>query len=97
LRTFRPNNKHKKNECASFIFDHFKNVKQQKRLITFSFAFKNVTEDPVLKEIMTVAASSSPGISEIPMKVLKSSSQFLAPILMKLFNHCIHNGAMPDE
>jgi hypothetical protein len=41
-------------------------------------------------------ANSSPGISVIPSKVLKSAAKRLAESLTDLFNHCLKTG-IPNE
>ena len=38
---------------------------------------------------------SSPGYSGIPTTILLNSLKELAPILVKIFNHCIETGIIP--
>ena len=40
---------------------------------------------------------SSPGYSGTPTKILFNSLKELAPILVKIFNHCIKTGIIPSE
>jgi hypothetical protein len=59
--------------------------------------FVHTNENIVERLIFNLSPSSGPGHSEIPSKLIKFASNIVAPILTKLFNHCIDIGKFPVE
>ena len=50
-----------------------------------------------MRLIFNLTPSSGPGLSEIPSKLIKFAANIFAPILTRLFNHCIDIGKFPVE
>ncbi len=84
-------------ECDSFINRTFLELKRQKKISTNSFSFSQNTHIIVENLLNKLEPSSGAGISGIPSKVLKSSNKALAPLLTKIFNHCIQSNSIPIE
>jgi len=61
------------------------------------FSFSKTTCSIVEKLINNLDSSSSPGVSGIPVKILKFLGPKLAPILTVLFNFCIETNRIPLE
>ena len=54
----------------------------------------NVSE--ILKLIMKLNDNKSSGYDSISNKILKATSNVIAPFIVELFNSCIHIGVFPD-
>ena len=61
------------------------------------FTFTKTTVKKVEKLISNLDSSSSPGVSGLPVKVLKHIGLSLAPVLTELFNFCIETQQIPLE
>ena len=61
------------------------------------FDFNSIENSTLEKLISKLSSQSSPGVSSIQAKVIKSASKTLAPIFTKLFNLCFVQNMMPDE
>ena len=84
-------------DCHKFIFDHFKQLKQDNVISPGSFAFTPVTVELVAKFIANIDDSSSPGNAGISPKILKLAPDILAPLYTSIFNSCIENCTVPSE
>ena len=62
-----------------------------------NFSFSQVNLEQVIKTFEKISMYSSPGYSGIPTTILLNSLKELAPILVKIFNHCIITGTIPSE
>lgn len=99
-------------ECNEYIENLFKDLKRsgafekekenekdkenqenQKKL----FEFKQIDVSYVNTLLGNLSSCSSPGVSGIHAKVIKSATVTLAPILTNLINDCIDQDVMPDE
>ena len=59
--------------------------------VNHPFNFCETSIEEVLKQLKKLDQSASAGNSTIPTKVIKYCAHFLAPMLTKLFNHCIEH------
>ena len=86
-------------ECRKYVIDRFKLIKENKLIGTPSnkFEFEDVTVETVIKAMSNLNPTSSPGINEIPTKILKMSINKLAPIQMDLFNSCFAQKEIPND
>ena len=84
--------------CVDFIENHFNemiNVKVKFQPNCLKFVETDQVEvDSFLSELLN---ASSPGASEISIKVLKELRIIFIPILTKIFNYCIKASVLPDE
>ena len=71
--------------------------KREGKLKVGSFSFKKITATKVFDAISQLDPSSSSGITDIPVKLLKRSSKVLSPILACLFNQFVDSGNIPDD
>ena len=62
-----------------------------------SFDFTSVTEDEVLKILMSMKNKKSMGFDGIPMQILKMSTPVIIPSLTHLFNKSLANGVFPSQ
>jgi hypothetical protein len=85
------------NNAERFQFNHFKRLKLDGNLNPSSFNFKQVNEILVKKLFKSISNSSSPGVSELSIKVLKNSFYNFSAVITHIFNFCIENGCFPDE
>ena len=100
LTSFEAPKNHKKNECASFIFDRFRNIRKKhlKQLNGLNkFSFRQIAPELVEKLINDLDNKSSCGISDIPISIIKFSAKTLSLPLSELFNFCITNNCLPNE
>ena len=97
--TISSNSKSSKPECIRFIYHHFKNMKQNIKSFNNStaFSFNKVNEDDVLHYLKQISPDSSPGISNIPTKVILGAKLKLIPVLTSLFNQCMSSASIPNE
>jgi hypothetical protein len=85
-------------DAELFINDHFMKLKREGHVkIDNLFKFDNFTIEKVQDAIAKLDSTSSCGISQIPVSILKNSSKFLSPILCSLFNTCLKQSKIPDE
>ena len=77
-------------DCNRFIFQQFKDLNLQIKE-EFNFAASSPIE--INKLLDTLDSKCSPGISKIPSKILKYSSD----ILSSIFNFCLDNRVLPSE
>jgi hypothetical protein len=80
-----------------FINEKFRPYKQNNLLNTSSFSFEKFTEEKVIEAIKSLDSSSSCGITEVPVSVIKNSAEVLAPFLTSIFNECITSGKIPKD
>ena len=87
------------NEATSFINKTFAlNSKLTPSTnIHGAFKFRATTQSIVEKLLAKLEESSSPGVSGIPVVILKTCASELAPFLCRLFNDCISQCYFPDE
>ena len=83
--------------CSNFIHNCFLEYKRNGNLRIKTFSFKKITPDIVKFAINTLDNSSSSGITDIPIIVIKHCVDTLAPILASLFNKFIQLGSIPDD
>ena len=62
-----------------------------------SFSFATTTSIIVEKILNNLENASSPGISGIPIKILKATTALFVPALTSLFNQCILTSQLPVE
>jgi hypothetical protein len=86
-------------DSDNFIDKTFSQLKKDKfiTLQTENFKFVHTNENIVERLIFNLSPSSGPGLSEIPSKLIKFAANIFAPILTRLFNHCIDIGRFPVE
>ncbi|CAF1111130.1 unnamed protein product [Brachionus calyciflorus] len=61
------------------------------------FCFKETSLNEVEKTLDAINVKSSPGISEIPIKVIKACKSLIVPLIVKFFNDCIAQGDYIEE
>ena len=88
-----------KAESEDFISNQFQEMKNNNsiKVTKRGFNFSPVSLNVVKKLMLSIENSASPGITGIPIKVIKANIDVLAPIIQKIFNYCIANSIMPDE
>ena len=84
-------------ECHDYVNNCFRNYKRDGKLTVGSFSFKKITEGQVFGAISQLDPSSSSGITEIPVKLLKRSAKVLSPVLASLFNQFVETGHIPED
>jgi len=86
-------------DCDNYIDRTFAKLKRENKiqLKTGLFKFSHTNENIVEKLIQNLNPVSGAGLSEVPSKVIKHTCSSLAPILTKIFNHCIDIGKFPIE
>jgi hypothetical protein len=57
----------------------------------------NTSTEEVLKLLTNLDNNSSPGISNIPVKIFKNSKSTLCDVFAKIFNCCIDSQSIPSE
>ena len=97
--TYKQPNIPSKTDCALFGFEKMKKLrtKHLKQLDCCKFNFVTVNTVFVEKLLSSLDTSASPGISDVPVKVLKYSARCLAVPLTKLINSCIVDANLPSE
>ena len=97
--SLKPPSEPSKTDCALRIFERMKKIRQKHmhQLANLQFKFESVDPQFVEGLLTKLDANSSPGISDIPSKVLKSAAKRLAEPLTELFNHCLKSGNIPNE
>ena len=89
-----------KTECASETFDRFRKLKKTNKLNklnSLKFEFKTVNREKIEKLLIKLDNKTSPGISEIPVSVIKNSASVLASPICEMINCCIECGNIPNE
>ena len=84
-------------DCLDYVRKSFISYKREGKLKVGSFSFKKITATKVFDAISQLDPSSSSGITDIPVKLLKRSSKVLSPILACLFNQFVDSGNIPDD
>ena len=84
-------------ESNSYIDDTFKTLKNNGKISPKSFCFDNTTPTEISDLIKLIDNSSSPGISGIPVKVIKHCSEGFSRILCKFFNNALKLESIPKE
>ena len=86
-------------ECNGFINTNFKANRNLMPIhsLNGSFNFRFVSEELIKKTLDSLDNISSPGVSLIPVRMLKEIHCKLVPFLTKLFNDSISIGSFPDE
>ena len=85
-------------ESIDFIDNSFNTLKVNNTLkISSIFKFNNTTPLEVLELIKGLDNSSSPGITGVPVKVIKHCAPSLSRIFCKFINKVIESGTIPNE
>jgi hypothetical protein len=86
-------------ESDRYLDDHIRKMKLSKtiNLKTAGFKFSHTNERIVELLISNLNQASGAGISGIPSKLIKNCCSQFAPVLTKIFNHCIDVGRVPIE
>ena len=84
-------------DCTTFIDELFRDIKRSKKVNIPGFSFQKFYDFEIIKAINELALTSSPGVTGIPIKIMKEISYSLAPILTEIFNKCLSTGIIPDE
>lgn len=84
-------------DCNNFINSQFRRLKRNNELVPGSFSFSEFTLKDIKECIQNLTVSSSPGVSGIPIKILKGLNEKLSPILLQIFNNCLSSGQIPEE
>ena len=84
-------------ESSKFIFKHFKDMKDKKLITPKIFNFRPTTLSELKSIVSKVNNDTSPGCTEIPIKVLKMNIDVLAQPLLEIINHCIIDNTIPDD
>ena len=81
-----------------YLNNHFKDIKQSNQLkVNHPFNFCETSIDEVLKQLKKLDQSASAVNITIPTKVIKYCAHSLAPMLTKLFNHCIKHAVVTND
>ena len=82
-------------DCIKFTYNIFnKNIRHK---LGAQFSFKETSLSEVEKTLDAINVKSSPGISEIQIKVIKACKPIIIPFIVKLFNDCIAQGDYIEE
>jgi len=84
-------------DTENIFKDKLDNLKRFNNENNFKFTFRFITKKEIIQYIHEIDSSSSPGISKIPIKIIKNSLNLFLPLLYNLFNTCIINKQVPDE
>lgn len=85
-------------EAKNFVLNSFSKFKRSlPSCSTGSFNFSETTADIILKYLSKLEEKSSPGISGIPVKLLKACAPLLSNFLCELFNDCVQSKCFPNE
>jgi hypothetical protein len=95
--TIVSNSNASKIECANFFFHHFRVIKNNFLQTKTEFNFTEINNDITGANLSEISADSSPGISNIPCKILLLARSKLIPILTTLFNECIKLSYIPFD
>ena len=79
-----------------FINEKFE-YKRSGKLRTETFKFKEFTIQEVINATKLLDNSSSCGITEVPVKIIKNSISLIAPILTYIFNCCLNSSTFPND
>ena len=80
--------------CSDYVNNCFLKYKRDRLLSTEPFSFNLISAEIVKKAILTLDNSSSSGITEIPIRVIKHSVDILSPVLATLFRQFIQFGSI---
>lgn len=95
--TLNSNSLASKDESSEFIKETFTKLKRENKINPDRFKFVPVTQKVVDKLLSQLDSTTGPGVSGIPVKVLKHSHTEIAPAITNLFNQCIATQTIPDE
>jgi len=84
-------------QAISYIDEHFAKLKRTNKISDKLFKFTKISDDDVLNAISKIDSTSSCGVTQIPVAVIKNSAKTLAPHLALLFNDIIHTGNIPAD
>jgi len=86
-------------EAYRYIDNLFNELKVENviKVAPDSFTLSHTTVEEVTNVISDLSISGSPGVSGIPVSILKKCASFLASPLTKLFNACISSSIFPNE
>ena len=85
-------------DCESYLNNHFREIKLTNKLkINSPFSFSETSVQEVFKQLTSLDQSASAGNGSIPTKVIKYCARFFAPLLTKLFNHCISQAVFTND
>ena len=79
-----------------FINEKFIEYKRSGKLKTETFKFKEFTIQEVIDATKLLDNSSSCGITEVPVKIIKNSIS-LTPICTNIFNCCLNSSTFPGD
>ena len=83
-------------DCKRFSYKNFQSSKFKSKLNS-TFKFRNIFVEEVEKLLNSLENSASPGVSELPITILKAGRKSILPFLTKLFNDCIDSNQFIDE
>jgi hypothetical protein len=75
-------------DCRHFIFKSFQNMNKVSN-ISSSFDFTEINRDEVLDLLKDLESNTSPGVSGIPVIILKQAKISIVDPLVQIFNSCI--------
>ena len=78
------------------LFNELKTINEIK-VVPDSFTLNHTSAEEVINIINDLSTSGSPGVSGVPVSILKTSASFLASPLSKMFNACINFSVFPNE
>ena len=62
-----------------------------------TFSFSLITVEDIIYEINLIDITKATGYDNMPAKIIKLSTNVIAPYLTNIFNHCIIINTFPDE
>ena len=65
--------------------------------INKELSFNHIDDDTLLDNLNQISQTSSPGKSNLPIKIILAAKSKLVPFLSKLFNDCITSKTKPIE
>ena len=95
--TIESNSSTTKQESIRLINKNFQTLKGNGTIKPGSFSFENVVDNDVLEALNSIDSDTSPGISNIPIKIFKLASAKLVPVLRGIINNCISSSTIPSE
>jgi hypothetical protein len=78
-------------------FEKLRTMEKFPSLVGKNFTFIKTCPSVIVKLIENLDQSTSPGISDISVKVFKKLSLSLAPLIAEIINECISTGKIPSE
>ena len=93
--TIESNSTTEKSESIRLINKNFQVLKQNGTIKTGNFTFKNITNEDVVLALKSIDTDTSPGISNIPIKILAAAK--IIPALTLIINKCFSTSTIPNE